>query len=312
MPAQPARVDLVEATLPLPFVDAYVHFIDPAMPGFRYPSLAPTATHPYLGADLERLKTRRFLAEDYVRESRNSMVAGFVHVEADAGANDPSEETRWVAGEAASTGLPHAMVGLVDLEDPQAEAVLERHLQSPGFSGVRHRSRTDFLNSRAFARGYALLQKHGLVFDLGTRPPGRMDSVRHLAERLPDVPLVLTHTGMILSFGRRAGPDDFEEWRAELRIASQADNVQLKVSGLTVIDHDWTVDSLRPWVLSAIEIFGPERCMFGSHWPYEALFNTHAALVAAYGEIITGFSADERRRLLSGNAARVYRIQGLH
>lgn len=42
-----------------------------------------------------------------------------------------------------------------------------------------------------------------------------------------------------------------------------------KLSGLvTVADRlRWTVEDLRPWVRTAVELFGPRRLMFGSDWP---------------------------------------------
>ena len=57
-----------------------------------------------------------------------------------------------------------------------------------------------------------------------------------------------------------------------------------------MIDHGWTVDSIRPWIEVCVEAFGPSRCMFGTNWPLDGLFSVYATVVNAYGEIVAGYS----------------------
>ena len=73
-------------------------------------------------------------------------------------------------------------------------------------------------------------------------------------------------------------------------------------------DWSWTVDSIRPWVLECIEVFGPQRCMFATNWPVDRLFSTYDAVIDAYTEIIDGFSRDEKVGMFSGNATELYRL----
>ena len=73
-------------------------------------------------------------------------------------------------------------------------------------------------------------------------------------------------------------------------------------------DPQWTVDSLRPWVLACIDAFGPERCFFATNWPVDRLSSSYDAVVAAYDDITGQFSPSERDGLFFRNAERVYRI----
>jgi predicted TIM-barrel fold metal-dependent hydrolase len=82
----------------------------------------------------------------------------------------------------------------------------------------------------------------------------------------------------------------------------------VKISGLGMCDHAWTVDSIRPWVLTCIELFGAERSFFGTNWPVDRLFSSYGDVVGAYAEIVSGFSEDEQRALFSGNANRIFRL----
>ncbi len=75
-----------------------------------------------------------------------------------------------------------------------------------------------------------------------------------------------------------------------------------------MVDHSWTVGSIRPWVLHCIDAFGPERCIFGTNWPVDRLFSTYDLLIDAYTEIIAGFSENEKVAMFSKNAERLYRI----
>ncbi len=86
----------------------------------------------------------------------------------------------------------------------------------------------------------------------------------------------------------------------------------MKVSGLATVDHDWTVESLRPWVLDTIERFGTERVMFGTNWPVETLFSTYLEAVDAWRVIVAqaGCTRAEQEALLHGNAERWFRIGG--
>ena len=73
-------------------------------------------------------------------------------------------------------------------------------------------------------------------------------------------------------------------------------------------DHHWTIDSIRPFVLTIIDTFGPRRCMFGSNFPVDKLYSSYEALFDAFDMITKDFSAAERNELFAGTAERFYRI----
>ena len=89
----------------------------------------------------------------------------------------------------------------------------------------------------------------------------------------------------------------------------EAENVICKISSLVLVDHQWTVDSLRPWVLTCVETFGPKRCVFASHWPIDTLFGGFRKLVDAYREIVHDFTPEEQKDLLAANALRAYGLE---
>jgi predicted TIM-barrel fold metal-dependent hydrolase len=93
-----------------------------------------------------------------------------------------------------------------------------------------------------------------------------------------------------------------------MRMLAGCPNVCAKISGLGMIDHDWTVESLRPYALETIDAFGVERAMFASNFPVDGLYGTYADLWSAYERIVADMSSTERDALFRANAERVYRI----
>lgn len=152
-------------------------------------------------------------------------------------------------------------------------------------------------------RGFALLGPLKLSFDLQAPSP-LMAEAADLAGALPEVRIALTHAGLPLD----RTPEGMAAWRRGMRLRAQRPNVVVKISGIPMTDWHWTVDSLRPIVLEAIDIFTVERAMFGSNFPVDGLYSDYTTLWSAYQAITAGFSLDEQRRLLDDNAQRFYRL----
>ena len=287
----------------LEFVDTHFHLWDLDHPDLYYAFLQPDFVHPQLGERLDALKRANYLVEDYIAETRDSNVVKAVHVQAALGIEDPVKETEWLQAAADRTGFPHAIIAYANLKDPRVEEQLARHCEYPNVRGIRDFSEGDYLVDPAFHRGYALLERFNLVCSLDCYWEN-MTRARDLARKFPDVVMVLDHAG----FPQERTDSYFKDWQQGIRALAEAENVVCKISGLGMADFNWTVDSIRPWVLHCIDAFGPERCMFGSNWPIDSLFSTFDVLIDAYTEIIAGFSHDEKVAMFSANAEKVYRI----
>ncbi len=57
-----------------------------------------------------------------------------------------------------------------------------------------------------------------------------------------------------------------------------------------------------------VEMFGADRCLFGSNFPIEKLWTDYATLFAAYLRATAGLDSDQRRAIFHDTAARLYRI----
>ena len=131
-----------------------------------------------------------------------------------------------------------------------------------------------------------------------------MPAAAHLAARHPNVPLIVNHAGM----PAEKDAAGIEAWRAGMRALAARSNVSVKISGLAMLDWHWTRESLKPFVLETLAIFGADRVMLASNFPVDRLFGAHAAFTDTYSSILAGASFEERSKLFARNAERIYRI----
>ena len=288
-----------------PFTDAHVHFWDHALPGMRWRFLEPDFDHPRLKG-MHRLDAPRFGPDELLAEAGDERPDKVVHIQcATIPAPSPTQETAWLESLADAGGYPQAIVAGCRLREPDAGAVLAANAAFPRFRGVRDLTITDAVTPEDVRGAFDAACDHAASVEL-MLPLEHYDSVARLAEHWPEVTIVLGHAGQPLERDSRY----VTGWSAALAsLADAAPNVILKLSALaSSADPTWTVDSVRPVVLRAVEAFGAERCMFASNWPIDRLYGTYPRLIRAYRQIAAELSEREQAALLHGTADRVYRI----
>lgn len=255
-----------------------------------------------------------YTLEDFLEDAAGQNLVKSVHLDVGFDPANPVGETRWLQGIADEHGFPHGIVGYADLRKPDVGNLLDQHMAFANFRGIRqsmnyhpvaaktYLDRPEVSRSLEWRRGFNELAKRRLSFDLQLYYP-QMSEFRELAAAYPDTQIILNHTGMQVD-----GPEYFDAWRAAIIELAEAPNIACKISGLGMGDPEWTVESLRPYVETAIEAFGVDRCMFASNFPVDRLFSSYAALFDAFREIVRDYSESERTALFHDNAERFYRL----
>jgi len=294
----------------IPFVDAHVHLWD--LQAISYPWLTPPfADGP---AGITEAIARNYLLDDYLADAAGWDVRGVVHIDAGADPGQALEETRWLESIADARGMPNAIVAFAPLHDPKVEALLAAQAAHPHVRGIRQivnwhtnplRTYTphDVTQDDQWWAGFGLLAKYGLSFDLQCYA-GQMAGLGALIERHPDIPVIVNHVGMPVASDR----EGVARWRYGMRALAAAPHVCIKLSGVGFIHRDWTVDTVRPFLLEAIDMFGTNRCLFASDSPTDKLFAPLDQHLSAYHQIVANFSDDEQRAMFGRNANRVYRL----
>lgn len=287
----------------LPFTETHVHFHDFSEPTLRWDWLLPESDPDSDIGDFSAIKAQRFNPDDFLGETRFHNVERVVHVQAAIGSPDPVDETRWLQAHADRVGIPHGIVAFADLGDPGVEQVLERHAVFANLCGIRDLRYDDYLTNEDWLRGLALVERFQLVF-CDDPLVEHMPQLASVAARFPALTVCVDHAG----FPRRRDSAYFQEWRSGMEQLARCENTVVKISGLGMVDHAWTIESLRPWVTACLELWGPRRTFFGTNWPVDRLFSSYGDIVDAYAQLISDYSEDEQRSLFAGNANRVFRL----
>jgi L-fuconolactonase len=236
-------------------IDSHQHFWDPAVTEFSWMT------------EVHKPIRRRFAPEDLRPVVAASGVDATVLVQT----WHSVDETRDFLGRAARTDFVAGVVGWVDLPDPAVDRIIAELLERPDggyLVGVRHLIHDEpdasWLLRDDVRRGLDVLVRRGLVYDLLLKVREIPAALRTVAD-CPSLKFVVDHI---------AKPDvkanAMSPWRELIAgFAAHRGHVWCKLSGMAEEADwaSWTPDQLRPFVDRTLEVFGPDRCMFGSNWP---------------------------------------------
>jgi L-fuconolactonase len=173
-----------------------------------------------------------------------------------------------------------------------------------------------------FREGFAQLAPLGLSFESWQYHSQLPDAI-DLARSFPETSIILNHVGGILGVGPYSGrrQEVFANWKTNITELAKCPNVTMKLGGLGMVsvgfdfhERDLPPSSedlaaaWRPYIEHCIESFGADRCMFESNFPPDKQSCGYTELWNAFKRITAGASADEKKALYSGTAARVYRM----
>jgi len=223
------------------------------------------------------------------------------------------QETRWLLELADRSPDIVGVVGWVDLTDPGVERTFVELMDRPDgryLVGIRHlvhdEPDADWLLRDDVRRGLAVLDKHGLVYDLLLKVREIPAALRTVGD-FPTLRFVIDHIAK-----PNIGANSMSPW-AELMGGFKAHrgHVWCKLSGMAEEADwaSWTPQQLAPFVDRVLEIFGPGRCMFGSNWPVCLLAGDYRRIKAALEECTSALSADERAYVMGGSAIEAYRLR---
>ena len=276
-------------------VDAHHHFWDPR-----------TADYPWLTDELAAIR-RPFGPDDLAPLLIATGVQRTVLVQT----RSSTDETRAFLAIAAATPFVAGVVGWVDLTAKDAAGTIGTLRAGPGgerLVGIRHQvhdeADPDWLLRADVRRGIAEVGRAGLAYDLLVRPrelPSALETVR----ALPGVRFVIDHLAK-----PAIGRGDLEPWASRLAPFGALANAWCKVSGMVTEANwaTWRTEDFVPFVGHAVEVFGPERLLFGSDWPVCLLAASYDQVHDLARQTFAELSESERERVFGGNAAEVYRL----
>jgi predicted TIM-barrel fold metal-dependent hydrolase len=258
---------------------------------------------------------RDYSIEEFRSDVASSNVIKSIYVQTNWPAEQSYDEALWVQSVANATGWPHANVVHADLSDPDVGELLARLAKLPLTRGVRQQlhwhvnpqysfaPRPDVMNDAQWRRGLSQLAQHNLLFELQIFASQMADGAK-LARAFPDTTFVLEHAGML----EDVSAEGWQRWRRGMRALADCRNVNVKLSGIGTFDHAYQFEVVAPIIKETVSTFGAERCLYGSNFPIEKLWTDYATLYQTFRRAIDQLSESEQAQILSGTAARLYRI----
>jgi predicted TIM-barrel fold metal-dependent hydrolase len=282
-------------TTMLPIVDTHQHLWD--LKKFRLPWIKQ-------GSPL----ARSYLMEDYLKATQGLNVVKAVYMEVDVAPDQQVDEAEYILDICKQGKSP--TVAAVISGRPAADGFrnyMARFKDSAQIKGVRQVLHNEdvpagYCLDPKFIKGIQLLGEMGKSYDLCLRPGELLDGAK-LIDACPDTRFILDHCG-----NGNVQARDRTAWARGMEAIAKRKNVVCKVSGIVVSAQPgrWTADDLAPIVNHTLDVFGPDRVMFGGDWPVCTLTATYKQWVDALNSVVGSRSAQAQRKLFHDNVLSFY------
>ena len=247
---------------------------------------------------------RDYMPDDLAPALRRAGVTRTILVQAAA----TEAETEFLLEIAESCEFVAGVCGWLDMDSDDFPARLARFLDNPYFVSFRpmlqDRDEPDWILKPRVLKNLAHVAEVGARFEILTKP-AQLPHAIEAVKRTPTLKAVVNHLSKPLIAEARLEP-----WASNIAVLRDFPNVYCKISGMiTEADHDrWAPEDLQPYVLHVLDVFGPDRVMFGSDWPV-ALLATES-----YGDVVNALRTivgpvlgrEDHRKLFYENGARFY------
>jgi len=282
----------------LPIIDAHIHLWDLS----KYPT-------PWVMGN--PVLQKNYVLQDIKDQSAGTAVVGMVYVQAAWAPEYSLLEADYVANLAAYDPFVKGLVAYAPLEygdqvRSYLASLLTRGLVVKGIRRIlQGESDPAFGLKPDFIRGVQILPEYGLSFDLLVKGAAQTESAIEIVRQCPNVNIVLDHL-----LKPNIDKQELEPWATQMTKLASFPNVMAKISGLVTEDNpgSWSPGRLKPYIDHAIQVFGPDRLIYGGDWPPVLMQTSYANWVQTAKDLTSSLGPDGQRKLFADNARRFYRL----
>lgn len=230
-------------------------------------------------------------------------IDGSIAVQAD----ETLRETEYLLDLADQNHWIKAVVGWADLGNDKLDDVLDQlssYKKLNGFREVLQSKDPEYMLRKEFVRGIHKLGKRGYTYDLLIFPE-HLDASLKLVSKCPDQLFVIDHLAK-----PNIKDGDWKEWKKKMSLLAERELVHCKLSGM-VTEADlkkWKPDDLLPFLEIALELFGPDRLMYGSDWPVCLVAAEYEQVFDIVDRFTDSLSEGEKARVMGETAKEFYGI----
>lgn len=280
----------------LPLLDTHQHLLYPDKLSYGW------------AADIQALAGRSFTLEDYKGLTKGMSVERSLFMEVAVDDDRWREEAPFIAELASKP--ENGIAGLIATIRPESNEGFEGDLEKAdalgivGFRRILHVVDDGISQTETFRANVRKIGDAGKTFDmcfLGRQLP----IARDLAKACDNTVFVLDHCGV---------PDiaggEIDVWRSGMKALAELPNLNCKLSGILAYcdPQNATLEAIRPYVDHVLEVFGPDRMVWGSDWPVVNMTADLPTWITMTRTILSDLSPDEQAKIASQNAVRLYNL----
>lgn len=256
----------------------------------------------WISPDMNRIR-RNFLPGDLFPLLQDSKIDGCIAVQAE----ESLRETDFLLDLAHQHGWILGVVGWADLKSDQLDELLDSYSESQklvGFREVLQSKDSQYMLQEEFVRGIQKIGKRGYAYDILIFP-NHLAAALELVKKCPEQRFVIDHLAKPYI---KAG--EWKEWKKAMGLLAERELMHCKLSGMiTEADwQKWTPDQLLPYLEIALELFGPDRLMYGSDWPVCLLAGEYEHFWEVIEQFTDALSPSEKAKIMGETAAEFYKI----
>ncbi|MXQ07423.1 amidohydrolase family protein [Alphaproteobacteria bacterium GH1-50] len=277
-------------------IDTHQHLVYPDVAGYGWTDGIPA------------LADKPFPVERYAELTAGGGVTATLFMETGVDDADYKAEARFVADLATSDGS--GIAGIIASCRPEEDAGFTDWLDEcaglgvVGYRRILHVMPDDLSTTDTFRRNVSAIGARGLPFDLCLLPK-QLRIGLDLVGACDNTAFVLNHCGVPDIAGGGLDP-----WREDMAALAGRSNVVCKLSGLLAYCAPDASDraAIQPYIDHVLEVFGPDRMVWGSDWPVVDLGGGLPKWLDVTQAILSDLSADEADAIGWKTAARVYGV----
>lgn len=259
-------------------------------------------------AGIDALAGKSFTLEDYKALTDGLGVEASLFMEAAVDDERWADEAPFIADKAGQTGS--GVAGLIATIRPENDAGFEAELERGnvlgvvGYRRILHVVDDGLSQTNTFRANVRRIGDADKVFDLCFLAR-QLPIARGLAMACENTTFVLDHCGVPDIAGGGLDP-----WRADMAALAQLSNVNCKLSGILAYcdPQNTTLDAIQPYVDHVLDVFGPQRMVWGSDWPVVNMTSDLPSWIGITREILSPLSPDEQSAIGSYTAKRLYAL----
>jgi predicted TIM-barrel fold metal-dependent hydrolase len=258
---------------------------------------------------------RDYAVSEFMLDSAAGEVTSAVYVQANWAVERSLDEVAFVAEASRRSSFPIAIVAYADMLADDVRPQLDTLAKESRVRGVRMQlhwhenpayrfaKEPDLARNATLQKNVARLAERGWSFDLQVFA-GQMAGAAELAEVCPGVTFVLQHAGMLEDLSEQG----LAQWSTGMAELATRPNIVSKLSGLGTFIRRNDAAHIAMIVRETVNLFGANRCLFGSNFPIEKLWTSYADLIGAHRAAIAHLTPAEQAAITSGTARRVYHL----